>query len=440
VQTLIGKPIGDTVDVPGTLVQPQHEKVIEIQSKYLRLFRDCMSKFQHRFPGGSACQTVHFGSDENFDPAPLVESLKERRVHVQEITSFYQERLCSLHFLAKRLRINELQVMKSLMAHDTWFLRCAEYPPKDFSEAAEAGIDSNKIVLDISAIVTISLLDAWDHLDKDKEYLISRATSDEVAEWLHELSEERSQTTAYGSLTDDGKLFVQEVTPEELQHQRDELKNIQVHLKSLCTIKNSLAISELDPKRREIYVEGFGFHTLEAVSVAKDENALLWTDDLFVAHLAQVDYGVERTWTQLAFKVAEDEKRIDSDIYSEITAKLAAWNYVSILWYPRDVITAGNLCDWDVNGWPLKQCIQLIGKCPFPLAGKARLAIEFFRLLRRSSCAGLRQSAVVQATLDAVANTSAVEWMLQRLDHFFRIDYLTAEFLKVELLYWLRLR
>jgi hypothetical protein len=75
-----------------------------------------------------------------------------------------------------------------------------------------------------------------------------------------------------------------------------------------------------------------------------------------------------------------------------------------------------------------------------PLASKARLAMDFLRFLRRSNCIELKQSPIVQATLDAVGNPNAVKWMHQQLDQFFKIDYPSAEFLKLELSYWLRLQ
>ena len=169
-----------------------------------------------------------------------------------------------------------------------------------------------------------------------------------------------------------------------------------------CAMKSSLTLANLDPKRREQYIKMCGLHSLESVSLAREENALLWTDDLFVAMLGDAEFGVRRIWSQLAFKVLEDAQRIASTTYSEITAKLAAWNYNVTIWRPEDVISAGNLCEWDVGRWPLKQCIGLFGKCPLPPLGRAQLTVEFFRLLRRSSCSQLRQSSVVQAALDSL--------------------------------------
>ncbi len=439
-QALVGKRVGDVVDLRGPSVQPQRERLIEIQSKYVRLFQDAISNFQHRFPGAGTIQSIYVGNEEHFDPTPIIDTLKDRRERVDKVMSTYRDNLCPLHLLASQLGLNERQLIIGLTGHDQRFMRCVRCSTEEFAANVEAGFDAKKIVLELSAIVTISRLGVWDHLDPDFEYLVSRSTSDTIGEWLHELTEQEGHPTAYSSLSDDGRMIFQDVTREQLERERDEIRSMLSKMNGRCTVRNSIAIAQLDPKRREKYVTVCGFHTLETISVAKDENALLWTDDHFVAVVANIDFGVKRIWTQLAFKTLEYAKRLDDNAYSELTAKLAAWNYIATVWNPQDLIAAGNLCDWDVNAWPLKQCIRLIGTCPVPLAGRARLAIDFFRLLRRSSCIELKQSAVIQATLHSLGNVVAVRWILRQLDQFFRVDFPSAEFLKTELLYWLQLR
>ncbi len=439
-QALNGKRAGDVVDVRGPSVQMQQERVVEIQSKYIRLFQDAMSNFQNRFPGAGAIQSIHVGGEDDFDPTPIIESLKDRREHIDQVMAIYRDNLCSLHFLASQLGINERQLMIGLTAHNDRFVRCVECSPQEFGETVAAGFTKKKFVLDLSAIVTISRLDAWDHLDRGLEYLVSRVASDTLAEWLHELTDQEGKPAGYASLSDDGRMSFQDVTAEQLEQERDEVHRMVSNVHALCTVKDSITLAELDPARREQYVKICGLHSLQSMSIAKDEGALLWTDDYLVAVVGQMDFGFKWIWTQLAFKTLENEKQLDADTYSRLTARLAAWNYIATVWNPRDLIAAGNLCDWDAKVWPLKQCIRLIGTCALPLAGKARLAIEFFRLLRRSSCIELKQTPIVQAALDAIGNARAVQWILSRLDHFFGVDYRSAEFLKFELSYWLRLR
>lgn len=440
IHALIGKRVGDVVDLRGRSVQSQQERIIEVQSKYTRLFQDAMSNVQHRFPGAGTIQSVHMGSGESFDLTPLIDSLKDRRKYVDEVMAIYRDNLCSLHLLGEKLGVNERQIMNGLAADDDSFIRCVECTPQDFCTKVQADFGATKVVLDISAIVTIARLNAWDYLDRNVEYLVSRATSNMIGEWLHEVAEQDSQPSLYSSVDDGGKLVIQDVLPEHLEHEQNAVREIAVKVNELCSVKDSIAIAGLDPKRRKLYLDACGLHSLESMSVAKDEGALLWTDDLFVAVVGELDFGARRMWTQLAFKCLEHTGRLDSNVCSQMTARLAAWNYESTFWQVQDLIAAVDLCGWDASAWPLRPCIRLIGKCSIPLVSKARIAMEFLLLLRRSNCNAFKQSAVIQAVLDSVGSSRAVRWVLQRLDQSFGVDIPSAEFMKVELLYWLRLR
>ena len=63
--------------------------------------------------------------------------------------------------------------------------------------------------------------------------------------------------------------------------------------------------------------------------------------------------------------------------------------------------------------------------------------------LSPASAIGLRRTQTVSrrtGVLDALGNMNTVTWMFQHLDQFFGIDVPTAEFLKPELSYWLKVK
>lgn len=206
--------------------------------------------------------------------------------------------------MASQLGTNEREIIIGLTADNELFVHCATCTPEELSEAAAAGFEKKLIVLDLSAIITISRLRAWDILDRDKEYLVSRGTYDRIAEWLQS-TETGSQPAGYSFLRDDGSIGFQSVTPEQLSNDRAEIQAIVAEVGARCTVKSSITLANLDPKRRGQYIGMCGLHSLESASLAGEENALLWTDDLFVAMLGDAEFGVRRIWTQLAFKVLE---------------------------------------------------------------------------------------------------------------------------------------
>ena len=102
-EAILGRCVSDLIDVPGRTVQPQQERVLEIQTKFVRLFQDISRQFQNRFPGRSM-QQMSLGSGENLDPAPLIKTLEDRREYVGKAIesigmSKYAHFTCSLHGL-----------------------------------------------------------------------------------------------------------------------------------------------------------------------------------------------------------------------------------------------------------------------------------------------------------------------------------------------------
>jgi hypothetical protein len=164
--------------------------------------------------------------------------------------------------------------------------------------------------------------------------------------------------------------------------------------------------------------------------VAKDEDAVFWTDDRFVGMMAEADFAIKRVWSQLAFKTFQNTGHISVTDYSKTTAKLSAWNYISTIWGPRDIVSAGSVCNWDPNVWPFKQCIQLINQSEMSLPRKARIALDFFKLLRESDCSELRQTPIIQSMLDSLNSRRAAEWLHSQMDQLFLIDISSSNYLK----------
>ena len=169
----------------------------------------------------------------------------------------------------------------------------------------------------------------------------------------------------------------------------------------------------------------------------RTKSAALWSDDLFTAYIAQADYGVAHIWSQLALKQLQVSKHLSEDSFNVTTAKLTGWNYVNTLWTPRTLVTAGEICNWDTNTWPLKHCLAHVRLGRMSLKSKAKLVLTFLKLLRQSDCHELRQTPVIQAVLNALGSVAGVNWMLQHLDSVFRVDFPSAKFLRFELQYWL---
>ncbi len=440
-QRLLGRKVGDTIELPGNVIQVETASIREIQTKYVRAFQDSFENFRQRFPGTSVLQRLQLGDPENFDPSPLIESLKSRREHIEECIALYSENPCSLYLFANSIGINELEAIKVLGQHPQGRVKSCQTTPYDFEQALDKTNAPPAIVLTISAIVTITQLNAWRYLGSATQYLVSQLTSELIDEWIHEITDNHAEKGGTAGLNEANQLVITDPTTEVHAARIEELNMIRQMVDKHCQKSSSVAVAHLAPEKRELYTQALGVHNLEAISVANDHHALLWSDDVLVGFVAETDFGVTNIWSQLALRCfMKWGGTMTVEEFSLATAKLAASDYENIIWNPETIIAAGVEVDWETTAWPLSKCIALIGRPHLHISAKTRIVVELLQRLRRSNCTDLKQSAVIQATLNALADPRAVRWFLRRVDDVFGVDVPSARFVRFELEYWLRLQ
>jgi hypothetical protein len=340
--------------------------------------------------------------------------------------------------LAKQLGSDELSIVKALAADAGTAIRCSDMTPREFALAIEAGIPLGAIVLSISALVTVSLADAWKHLPPNRCFLVSRSTKDRIEEWVTRADESRSHEGGYASVSEEGRLYFEETTSEQRDAQREELQSIKRMIESHCTVKSSEGVASIAPEKRNAFVEVAGFHNLESIALTMDVNGTLWSDDAVLSFIAKADYGISSVCTQTVMGMLMCSKEIATDEFDLITAKLASWNYVSTVWKAATIIRAGRHASWDHQKWPFKQCIALIGKSAVNVREKAQIALEALKLLRQSDCGPIRQSPIIQAILNSVGSPQAVMGIYGRLRREYAVDYPSLDFFEPEFEYWLK--
>ncbi len=242
----------------------------------------------------------------------------------------------------------------------------------------------------------------------------------------------------HASVTEDGRMIFEENTKAQRDEKISEIRAILERIEQICEVKSSESVASIEPQKREMFEKLLGFHNLEAMCLAGDLNATLWTDDYIQAFIAKNELQIPCVWTQLAFGQSVVSEKMEQSKYDLVSAKLVSWKYTQIVWNAGTILQAGEHANWDTNAWPLKQCIELLAKASnLPLPGRTRIALDCFKGLRRTSCPDFIQSGVVQTILCAIGHRGAVRRMLGRLDTEFFIDVFSAEFLRHELKYWL---
>lgn len=289
---LIGHAVGEIIELPGGVLGPEKATIREVQTKYVRAFQDSIARFRERFPETSFIQHMHVGNGDDFDPTPLIESLKHRREHVDKCLNFYRTHPCTLHWLATCVGISELEAIKALAQYPTGVIRCCQTTAREFEQLYEEGMSAEVVVLDLSAIITLTLLDSWSALDIGKGYFVSQATREIIVKWGGEARDHRVQERMHASVTNEGRLQFQETTKEQYDAHCAEIEMMTQMIESHCTCRSSEGVAAMSPEKRDLFERVAGFHNIEALNLAKDLNAIFWSDDSMLALIAKAEYGV----------------------------------------------------------------------------------------------------------------------------------------------------
>jgi hypothetical protein len=241
-------------------------------------------------------------------------------------------------------------------------------------------------------------------------------------------------------VTADDRPYIQETTDEERQLEIAEIERLAKAIEEHCEARGVIATASIEPERRKRYGAALGEPSLDSICLAKELDALFWTDDRLVGMVAEAEFGLARLWSQSALAAMLRRKSMQPDDLSRITARLLEWNYVSTVWQARDLIVAGQLSDWDTGLQLFGRAIRAIGRAPLPVQQKTGLVVDFLRQLRRSDCIELKHTAVVQAVLNSLDNALAARWMRRHVRTLFGVDIFWADFIWDQLNYWLRLR
>jgi hypothetical protein len=266
-------------------------------------FKTAGNTFESVFPiCTSFIQQIHVGSGDEFDPTPIIESLKERHACVDKCIELYNTHPCSVHLFAKKIGTTELDAIKAFAQDPNGLVKCCQTTPNDFAQAIEHGETGDVIVLGITAVVTLTLVEGWSYLDPTKQHIVSQSTKDVVEQWLSDLEGLYAGEGGHASVTEDGQLIFQETTQEQRDARRAEVETIKEMIETHCECRSSESVAGIEPEKRDAYERVAGFHNVEAMSPAKDLNAMLWSDDHLLAFIAKNDFDVECVWTQLILR------------------------------------------------------------------------------------------------------------------------------------------
>jgi tetratricopeptide (TPR) repeat protein len=425
-QALAGHRVGDIVNLPGSGIQPRSATIRDVVHKCVYRFRDCMNRFQARFPGASACQLVHVGSGDEFDPTPIVRSLEDRRQQIETLDNLYRTQPMPLHTYAELAGVDETHVWIHLASRQDLGIRCFNGQRDELGAGLDLARQSKTIVVDLTAVLTLAHLGLLRALRREgRSVVVTQTTFDRLQHLADEAQDDGSEPGSV-VLAEDGQLARIEITAEQRERHRAFLASMRDAVREHCQIRPCPRTAELNPQRRQQMIEALGRHNLDSMLLACGPETVLWTDDLILGIVGRTDFQTSRVWTQVVLFVLQQEGTISHQEYDQAVARLIGWHYYGVLCNAETLIAAAEIAEWEMQRWPVPQAMRGLGNREANSLERVSIAAEAIRTVWRLNFDPLRKQSFLFAVLAGIGSISLVRRLQQAIPMIFSVDVLSA--------------
>lgn len=316
---LIGKREGDAIGLTTDDEERGRLYAIEIiTSRYSLAFYQLMSAFPLRFPDSNA---IKMGEGEE----ELLANVDRSNVHYQHVLTLYEGGIISLPAAAERLGTSVIQLWSSVAGGSERRLRAALGSP-DEANVAAAAVASKKIVVDLTAVLTLEYLDLSDTVFAAFEKIyVPRRVLDELEQLL--LNEFASDGESLVMSKEGDRYVARERTAEERHSGRDTTQRVLDRLRSVADVVPHMALIQLEDGERKKLLSRVGETSLATLLVAEEKGAAFLADDVVTRMIGYSKWQLASADTQSVLLHLRSTGVIDGDTYLAALQRLTAIGY-----------------------------------------------------------------------------------------------------------------
>ena len=171
------------------------------------------------------------------------------------------------------------------------------------------------------------------------------------------------------------------------------------------TTLSPIQLASWSPEERKSITDYVGLYGAEAIALARQNNTVLWTDDVIQSQLGAGVFGTVGAWTQCVLARLADVGGLSREDYVTATTKLVGFEYAGTYMDAAVFIECARRAQYDPEAAPLRQAIDIITS---PQANpQVRFGIfrQLLNHLYSADVSPLRSCMVLRACLAALAQT-----------------------------------
>ena len=406
---LIGKKRGDQFQLNPGSIQVQRATIVDIVDKRLHRWRDCMERWQERFPDRRFIDRVVMPDleDENASQEALRDVLRpveERYERVKQLEELYTEKIVSLAKLSSLAEKTVLETVGYIATNEDLFVRCCLCTDEEIREGLTHLKSMQRCVPDRAALATLFLL------EEDGEKLVEllplavpESAIQEIKDLLALSRASRGRESSVLAKGAFGKIALIKTDPEEQQRLLDRLEHFVEILSQHVQADSALELTSIPGSLRGRLEKVIGSSELEAIALSRRKGWVLWTDDLATGLLAKEEFAIARVWTQQVVDWLSRSDRAPDSLAVDVTLRLVQADYTQTMVTAEIAMEACKRSGWDPDSRPLRDVLRIFELDRFSIHWLCLLAGRFLLALWGEAALYTQSEPVTRRLLDCLA-------------------------------------
>lgn len=406
---LIGKKVGDKVNIPQGLY-PIEAEIVSVTSKYVMAYNETFKDHEIMFPNSQAIFRipVNYGGKDNVTEAELVPTIKaitdivdSRNSFAQQVEEQYRQGKLTIGALSEIMNVNPISAIVTLSGNRKAGIHCCN---GDFAERKEAFnllSDTPKLIVDISAIISIYQLRIGDAIiQKFGKLYIANTTLSLFDQLLN--THPFNNPGEFMQIVKEGEDYKRLLISEEIvQREKEEYETAYIWVKENCEVMPIQGALEIGREKREQmdYVLGQSF--ADTVLIAINGNLVLYSDDYWFRRIANNEHQLSGVWTQSILQSMLDSGHITIEEYRKSIITLANMNYHHTSINSEIILEAAKAAKW-VNRPPLSNMLLILSGEKSDLESAIEVSANFIHLLRREKLMVNQHQDMINSILDTL--------------------------------------
>lgn len=425
-------------------LQERTATILEIASKYLYRYSDCLQQFEDRFGSTKGIQkSIAIKKDGRVDITEMKRLVDQRVKRGLNLEELYEKEVVPLFFVAEGMGASILVTMNHIASKSGLRLRCCVGTDEEES-SAESGIEKAKeIVLDMSALVTLLFADVYEEIGNfPVRCIVSVGTLRDLRQVVDLIGNPESRSGFFVKHGDD--YIMVEDSPEAIAKEKKKINGLIDLIENNCTVESGLVLTQLNKQRRDRLTKLFGQAGLESMMLAAQGERVLWTDDLATALIACKEMGCHRIWSQFIFGHLADKGCISRKIAISVTLKLLQMEYYYTKPSAGVIMAAVEEVDGDVDKPPLNQALNWFSNENVKVEGLLYIGAGVVKQVWQRYRIGTIAQEITIRILERLSQINGgykvIYGLLQNADNIFTVDVISADRFKQVIDGWLKSR